>query len=331
MPLVSVILTSYNHAKYIKKAIDSVLEQTFDDFELIIWDDASSDNSWEIINSYHDNRIRKFRNEHQMRAIFGINEAISNVATGEYIAIHHSDDVWAPEKLEKQVKQFNLHQDCGAVFTWAQIIDERGAVMPNHFLNATFSQPNRTRHDWLNIMFFGGNFFCHPSALIRKGCFDLVGKYNNGLAQLVDMDMWVRILLQYDVIVIDEKLTKMRILDGEKNAGAIRIDSIARDKFESFMILSNYLAINKVQEVMKIFPFLSATIPNQGEIGDDLASFLIGLVAVQRGNKPQLHLFGAQILTNTVKNPQLLEKANKAIGFNKQYYADIVGRTQIFC
>ena len=100
---VSVILTSYNHAKYLKEAIESVLNQTFSDFELIIWDDASTDESWQVITSYPDGRIQSFRNEVQKRAAFGVNKAISEIAAGEYIAIHHSDDIWEPQKLEKQV------------------------------------------------------------------------------------------------------------------------------------------------------------------------------------------------------------------------------------
>ena len=103
MPKVSVILISYNHEKFIREAIESVLNQTFTDFELIIWDDASSDDSWAIINSYNDSRIKAFLNDETRRGIYGINKAISEVASGEYLAIHHSDDVWASEKLQKQV------------------------------------------------------------------------------------------------------------------------------------------------------------------------------------------------------------------------------------
>lgn len=106
-PKVSVILTSYNHSKYIRKSIESVLKQTYTDFELIIWDDASTDNSWNIISEYTDERIRAIRNEsNQYMAYF--RNAVSEVAQGEYIAIHHSDDVWGADKLEKQVA-FLIH------------------------------------------------------------------------------------------------------------------------------------------------------------------------------------------------------------------------------
>jgi glycosyltransferase involved in cell wall biosynthesis len=92
MPKISVILTSFNHEKYIREAIESVLVQTFIDFELIIWDDASTDQSWDIINSYSDTRIKAYRNEVNRRYV--INRAIIEVASGQYIAIHHSNDIW---------------------------------------------------------------------------------------------------------------------------------------------------------------------------------------------------------------------------------------------
>ena len=90
IPSVSIILTSYNHEKFIREAINSVLNQTYTDFELIVWDDASTDASWEIIQSYQDPRIKVFRNEVNERKV--INKALlSGHVSGRYVAIHHSE------------------------------------------------------------------------------------------------------------------------------------------------------------------------------------------------------------------------------------------------
>ena len=94
------------------------------DFEFIIGDDCSTDKSWEIIKSYSDTRIKAFRNKTNQRGL--INSAINDVVNGEYIAIHHSDDVWEPNKLEKQVKILNKHPKIGAVFTHVKVINELG-------------------------------------------------------------------------------------------------------------------------------------------------------------------------------------------------------------
>ncbi len=164
MPKVSVILTSYNHEKYIREAIDSVLGQTLTDFELIIWDDASNDASWNIINGYTDPRVRAFRNEERRRAAYGLNKAISEMALGEYIAVHHSDDIWERDKLAKQVTFLDEHPECGAVFTNITAIGEDSKTIKNkrNFYNRKFEQPNRTRFEWLHFFFHRGNALCHP-------------------------------------------------------------------------------------------------------------------------------------------------------------------------
>jgi glycosyltransferase involved in cell wall biosynthesis len=135
-----VILTSYNHAEYLRDSIESVLNQTFSDFELIIGDDASTDKSWDIIQSYTDPRIQAYRHEtHRMGEI--INEAVlTGKASGDLIAIHHSDDIWEPQKLAKQVAFLDANPEVGAVFTKVKIIDDAGNPFQdqNHFYSKRF-------------------------------------------------------------------------------------------------------------------------------------------------------------------------------------------------
>jgi len=252
MPKVSVILTSFNHEKYLREAIDSVLNQTFTDYELIIWDDASSDGSWEVINSYSDSRIKAFRNEATKRGIYGINKAIFELATGEYIAIHHSDDVWELDKLEKQVAFLDNHCEIGAVFTWAQIIDEHGAKLENNW----FDQENKTRWQWLNQLFLEQNYLNHPSVLIRKLCYQDVGVYRYGLAQTPDAEMWSRVLIKFPIHIIQEKLTKHRLFSDKSNTSGPRIEVAIRISNEWNVLRENYLSIINFDEIVAIFPSL---------------------------------------------------------------------------
>ena len=92
-PLISVVMPSYNHAKYIKKAVDSVLAQDFDDFELLISDDASPDSSWQVISSFNDPRIRSFRQKQNLGPVGNLVFLIKE-ARGNYIALLNSDDAW---------------------------------------------------------------------------------------------------------------------------------------------------------------------------------------------------------------------------------------------
>ena len=127
MPTVSVIISSYNHAPYIGQAVQSVLDQTFQDFEILIADDASTDNTLEVLNRFTDPRIRVFfftenRKTHMK------NECLK-VAAGRYIAILNSDDYMAPDRLQKQVAYLEAHTDHLAVFSHYLEVDVKGNLI----------------------------------------------------------------------------------------------------------------------------------------------------------------------------------------------------------
>ena len=116
MPRISVIMPAYNAEKYIREAIDSILAQTYTDFEFIIIDDASTDATASIVESYSDERIRFFRNEHNMGVANTLNRGL-DLAVGEYIARMDSDDISLPERFAKQVEFMDTHTDvivCGS-------------------------------------------------------------------------------------------------------------------------------------------------------------------------------------------------------------------------
>jgi glycosyltransferase involved in cell wall biosynthesis len=252
MPRISVILTSFNHAKYIGEAIESTLNQTFTDFELIILDDCSSDDSWDLINRYSDPRIKAFRNEVNKGPVEGLNKAISEVATGEFIAIHHSDDVWELDKLEKQAAFLEAHSEVGAVFTWAQIIDEHGVKSTGDW----FDQENKTRWGWLNQLFHEQNNLNHPSVLIRKQCYQDVGLYRYVLAQTPDAEMWSRVLIKFPIHIIQERLTRHRLFSDKSNVSGYRVEVAIRASNEWNVLRENYLSINNFEDVVAIFPNL---------------------------------------------------------------------------
>jgi glycosyltransferase involved in cell wall biosynthesis len=252
MPKVSVILTSYNHEKFVREAIESVLSQTFNDFELIIWDDASADGSWTVINSYSDSRIKAFRNEITKRGIYGINKAVSEVVSGEYIAIHHSDDIWALNKLEKQVTLLDGHPDIGAVFTQVQVIDENGAASSETW----FDQGNQSQWQWLGQLFRGQNHLNHPSVLIRRRCYEELGGYRYGLGQTGDAEMWSRVLLKFPIHVAQERLTMHRLFSDRSNTSGNKIGALIRTSNEWNVLRENFLSLSSFDQIVAIFPNL---------------------------------------------------------------------------
>jgi GT2 family glycosyltransferase len=324
---ISVILTSYNHAKYLREAIDSVLNQTYSDFELIIWDDASIDGSWKIINDYSDPRIRAFRNDTNQRG-GNIQRALAQGVDGEYIAIQHSDDVWESQKLEKQVAFLDENPQIGAVFTKALIINEDGALFQDqtHFYYNVFDQPNRTRHEWLNHFFYNYNALCHPSLLIRRQCYEDCGLYKSGLAVVPDLDMWVRLCMKYEIHVLPEKLVRFRVRENELNTSGNRPETRIRWSFEFLQILNNYRSISSIEEIIKIFP--DAKQYNKPE-GYDL-DFALAMVAFESNSNNMRDLFGLSILFEILNEPSRSKKIKEIYGFSHKDFIALTARCDVF-
>ncbi|MBI1792906.1 MAG: glycosyltransferase [Chloroflexi bacterium] len=318
---VSVILTSFNHAKYLRESIDSVLHQTYTDFELIIWDDGSTDESWQIITSYSDPRIKAFKNETLVRGT-PIRNAVSKIETGEYIAIQHSDDIWESQKLEKQVAFLDENPSIGAIFTWAQVIDENGTNLPEDW----FIQDNKSQWQWLRQIFHGENHLNHPSVLIRKICYQEVGLYRFGFPQTGDAEMWVRLLLKYPIHVIQERLTKHRLMSDKSNSSSVRSDTRIRMQFEFYKLLQNYRQITSFDDLVKIFP--SAEKYDRKEETDiDLA---LALAVLEEGTFPYTQLFGLDILFEIISDPKRAANIKRLYDFEYQTFITLTGKYDVF-
>lgn len=323
---VSVILTSYNHAKYLRHAIESVLAQTFSDFELIIWDDASTDESWEIINSYQDARIRAFRNPVNLHR-GNINRGLEQ-AQGEYVAIHHSDDIWEPEKLEKQVAFLDAHPGIGAVFSDVLVIGEQGDVLPtqSHPYQTIFAQPNRSRHEWLNYFFYQGNALCHPSVLIRKRCYSDCGVYRSGFS-VADYDMWVRLCMKYEIHVLPDKLLMFRVRDNNANASGDRPEVRKRAWFEYLQILNNYLNLSNPDDFQKIFPSSHQHLQDKGF----MLSFALAMAALEPEQAYSItRLFGLELLFDLMNDPGSARQVEELYGFTHKDFIALEEKYDVF-
>ncbi len=328
MPKVSVILTSFNHGKHVQEAIDSVLNQTFADFELIIWDDASSDNSWDLISKYSDSRIKAFRNEEQKRGVWGINKAISEIASGEYVAIHHSDDVWEAEKLEKQVAILDGNPEFGAVFTKAGAIAEDGSPLADekHFYFNIFDQPNRSRHEWLRYFFNHGNALCHPSVLMRKSCYGDCGLYRFGFAQLADFDMWIRLCMKHEIHVLPERLIRFRVRDNEANTSGNRPENRIRSLYESYKLLQNYRKLASFEDIVKVFP--TADKYRQSEEAD--MDFVLAMAALDETPSTCKQLLAQDLLFEAISDPKRSARIKRLYGFDYKSFIALTGKHDVF-
>ncbi|OGT05329.1 MAG: hypothetical protein A2143_10015 [Gallionellales bacterium RBG_16_57_15] len=240
-PKVSVVIKSYNHAPYIHQTIQSVLDQSFQDFEIVVTDDGSTDGTPDIVRQFRDRRIKL----EVLPLNNGISLAMNSVlarATGEYIAILNSDDFSLPGRLEKQVFFLDGRSDVAALFGIPLVVDEDGnETKPYNDFNRPLSFPDFKYATWLNYFFFHGNCLCAPTAMIRRSVYEDVGKYDPRLTNLQDLDMWIRILkFGHNIFVLPDQFTAFRVRNGNKNMSAPRIDSHLRSWFEFRQILNLY-------------------------------------------------------------------------------------------
>lgn len=201
MPKVSVVIPAYNAMKYLPKTLDSVLQQTFADFEILIVNDGSSDNISQWASSVKDPRVRLISQENQ--GLPGArNTGIEN-AQGEYIAFVDADDLWAPTKLEKQVSCLDERPKVGLVYTWTVLVDENdnptGRIFASNFEGSV----------WRNLL-ETNEMNNSSSSMVRRCCFEQVGLFDRSLKSAEDMDMWLRLAANYQFAVVKEPLTFYR-------------------------------------------------------------------------------------------------------------------------
>jgi glycosyltransferase involved in cell wall biosynthesis len=335
MPKVSVVMASYNHEKYVAETIESVLSQTYQDFEFIITDDGSPDGTVEVIKKFADSRIKLFCFSKNQGACTAMNNCIKE-AKGEYIAVINSDDAWMPDKLEKQVKFLDEHPEKGAVFSYAEIIDEQGKKIPeeNPSYTKVFIQPNRTRFEWLSHFFFKGNCLCHPSLLIRKHCYDDIGLYDERFAQLPDFDLWIRLCTRYEIYILSEKTIKFRILQDKKNVSSRTPQNLSRHFLEYVQILRNYLNPEILDNLVKIFD-ITTNVEKIGiaiklrEVEREIAPFFIAMLA-QQATYPAHKYFSFDILYQFYANKELANKLKEQYFFDFDSLTNLAKQQDIF-
>ena len=185
MPDISIIMAAYNEELEIGGAIESIIAQTFTDWELIVIDDGSTDATVEVIRRYaeKDSRIRLFCNETNLELSRSLNKGIG-LARADMIARADADDINLPERLAKQYAYMQAHKDIDVLGTGAYLLDETGHKA------STYSYP--LTHDELkNLSFLKIQFF-HPSVMIRSRFFEVAGLYDPSYPNAEDKEIWLR-------------------------------------------------------------------------------------------------------------------------------------------
>lgn len=211
-PTVSVIMNCLNGEPYLREAMDSVVAQTYPDWEIVFWDNASRDASGVIAKSYGE-RVRYFRSETTVPLGQARNLAIAE-AKGRYLAILDCDDVWLPEKLERQVALLERDQLLGLVFSDCHFMDASGV-----FTGTFFQRVPPPAGDPYLALLSGPNFIPGPTVVMRTDAVRKIGAYNPAFRYVESYELFVRLARAHRVACVDEPLARYRI-HGSNQAGA---------------------------------------------------------------------------------------------------------------
>ena len=199
-PKVAVLMSVYNGEKYLHESIDSILTQTFKDFEFLIINDGSTDKTDQILNGYNDPRIKIINNGKNIGLTKSLNKGLK-LAKGEYIARMDADDISMPGRLERELEFLDKNPAVGLVGTYYLMINRKGNVL--------HTMKRLTESMELKEKLLRSNQFCHGSVMFRAECIKNLGSYREELVQ--DYDLWLRISEKYEVANISEFLYKWRL------------------------------------------------------------------------------------------------------------------------
>jgi len=196
-PKVTVLMSVHDAERYLREAIDSILAQSFSDFEFLILDDASSDSSRTIVRGYDDPRIRLIENERNLGLTRSLNRGIE-LARGIYIARMDADDLSKPERLDKQVAFLDAHSECAAVASYSTKIDRDSADVG---LARTPIDGDEIRKRLRRR-----NCITHGAVMMRKEVLLRVGRYDEAMERAQDYDLWLRLSEDHCICTIPELL-----------------------------------------------------------------------------------------------------------------------------
>lgn len=252
--LVSILITSYNYEKYIKETIDSVMKQTFDDWELVIVDDASEDRSVEIITKEtgSNNRVRTVVNDENMGLEASLEKAFK-YASGKWIAVLESDDCWTPDYLAEKVKVILKHPDAAVIFNDVETIGSNPNITKLVDSNRKFLQSKKYPRNMFWDMNLRNRIVTFSSVMIRRDLLENVN-WTTPSDRLLDWWLYIQIAYGNKFYYLDKKLTKWRL----------HSDSYINQQSSANCIMTNVVALIEVyrkRPSYKLLIFILYTIP----------------------------------------------------------------------
>lgn len=273
MPRVSVILPIYNGMPFIANAVDSILAQAYQDFELILIDDCSNDGTMEILNKFTDSRIQLVKNTSNLGLVGSLNKGLK-IASGEYIARMDHDDIAMPSRFDRQVKFLDQNSEVSILGTGYRLVDASGR------LGLVYTPPES--HDELE---WALSFMCplaHPTVMMRRSVVELAGGYLESASYAEDYDLWERLSYHSRFANIADSLLLLRKHSANmskvwSNNGAVVSAAVVKKRIDYLLggnlsdgtskclysqgAISTHNSVEAVEAIVKLYRIYSAKSP----------------------------------------------------------------------
>lgn len=316
-PKISVLCPSYNHEKFISYFIESVLNQTEQDFELIIVDDCSSDETVKEVEKFSDKRIKLIKHQYNQGINAGLNDSFE-IAKGEYCVFIASDDILELNHLEVSSKYLDKNTNINVFYSSLSLIDENNLEIKDK--DNIYLRNNNNKFDILRQMFFCGNVLLSPGMVVRRKALEQIMPLNLGMLQYQDYQMHVLLLLNNEMYQTEDRLVNYRQISGNKNTSSRIFEVIKREALEEISFMDSFLNIKDVDLLIKIF---GDRINQFGiPIAETIPYFLARLALLSR--KKERKTWGYYNVMNFIKNKKNLELLNELYEFDFSKYVELL-------
>jgi glycosyltransferase involved in cell wall biosynthesis len=263
-PLVSICIPVFNGEKTIAKTINSLINQTYKNIEIIVVDNCSSDSTVRIVQGFSDLRIRLILNENHLPcAEYNWNRCFQ-YGQGEFMAIFHADDVYLPHMVSRQVETFKNFPMLGGVFTQGNIIDEENNIVGEFKLPPEIRDSEPCFYPKIfNAALEYADFLPSPSAMLRRDLYVKLSPFRyDQFRSASDFDMWLRAAASAPIIILNEKLMNYRV---SKTQGSFAINKLRTHESDFFKVMDYHIAQNKNADVISTGSLDSYEISRMGD------------------------------------------------------------------
>lgn len=324
-PKVSVALITYNQQDYVGKAIESVLNQTYQNFEIIVGDDCSTDETANVIKSYKDERIKYFKTDYNIGINGNLNLVVSR-AEHCYVLFISGDDKWRNNYIERIVDTFEKNPDIDVLYPQLCAIDK-----DDNYINGKdtyfWQIPHRTKEENIYKAFMDCNILPSPGIAMRKRAIDKIFPLAYSLVNMQDYAMHLDIFANgLQIYVLDEILVDYRIFDDGKNISLNNDTAIARGQMEIAPLMDYFLKIKDVELLKRVFK--DEIQQYNIEPYEDTIPFFLGQMALLSPHYKRQE-WGYHTIMKFLRDKKNFDIANKRYGFEFKDYLKLIEKVSL--